>query len=634
MDDIGIVYGTQTGDSEELGFRMYSQLEQTLHFHLGLCTELDSIPFNSFIQIWKTHCNVMLFFVSTTGDAYAPSTMKSFWIQIRKKSLKSDELKGLKFVLFGLGHSSYPKFNAVGKRLEKRLIQLGAQSVIPSVFSDDAKSNGGHDFYFSQFYENLLEYLESQRELHSNSNYFKPSLQSPSPQVIIHQSSPINQLLNQSNISTLSPNQSNNFRSSLNQSKLFSSNWRTNQAVRIGSKKLALLEFEVVRNDRITSESMTDREVRHITLKIRNFQSTFYRPGDVLYVMPRNETVLVNAFLTMMRLNEPEYDIDEENLYIEKPRVNISQPCSIRQLVECHFDINAIPKRQFIQKLCEMCPNALEKSRLEYFLGSEEGESDLIQYTIREKRSILLVFRDFPSIRPSLSQLIQIMPRIRPRAFSIASSNRTSSENVELCVSVVKYSAILNTIRHGLCSNYLSHLYAGSIVPGWIDRGSIEFPNLEKLKEKVSLVLICTGTGIAPMRAFLNELEMSFAKKSVEIYMYFGCRHEKDGDFLYENELKKYVSRGMIKGLRVAFSRDQIEHEKKIYVQDLLEEDKDIMKPILLDGKTQIYITGSSGAMPRQVQNTLEFIAFGTNASQSDENALHAFQKRIHTECW
>jgi len=62
--------------------------------------------------------SLVVFIVSTTGDGEEPDNMKQAWRFLLRKSLAADSLCGLRYGLFGLGDSSYPKFNAVARRLE------------------------------------------------------------------------------------------------------------------------------------------------------------------------------------------------------------------------------------------------------------------------------------------------------------------------------------------------------------------------------------------------------------------------------------------------------------------------------------------------------------------------------------
>ena len=59
-----------------------------------------------------------------------------------RRDLPGDSLKKLKFAVFGLGDSSYTKFNAVARRLHARLNQLGATELLPRGLGDDQSENG------------------------------------------------------------------------------------------------------------------------------------------------------------------------------------------------------------------------------------------------------------------------------------------------------------------------------------------------------------------------------------------------------------------------------------------------------------------------------------------------------------
>ena len=80
------------------------------------------------------------------------------------------------------------------------------------------------------------------------------------------------------------------------------------------------------------------------------------------------------------------------------------------------------------------------------------------------------------------------------------------------------------------------------------------------------IILFYFFRGFIQERAFQKEQ----GKPVGETHLYFGCRH-KDKDFIYREELEKYVDEGVL-NLHTAFSRDQVE---KIYVTHKLREDMD-----------------------------------------------------------
>jgi sulfite reductase alpha subunit-like flavoprotein len=79
----------------------------------------------------------VVFFVSTTGQGGAPDNMKKSWNILLRKELPFNSLSAVHVAVFGLGDSSYSKFNFPSKKLHARLLQLGAQPMLPLGIGDD-----------------------------------------------------------------------------------------------------------------------------------------------------------------------------------------------------------------------------------------------------------------------------------------------------------------------------------------------------------------------------------------------------------------------------------------------------------------------------------------------------------------
>lgn len=77
-------------------------------------------------------------------------------------------------------------------------------------------------------------------------------------------------------------------------------------------------------------------------------------------------------------------------------------------------------------------------------------------------------------------------------------------------------------------------------------------------------MLVALGTGMAPVRAFIQERVAAKRRgeKTGPVYLIYGNRH-KDTEYLYEDELQEYKSEGVLTDIFTAFSRDQAH---KIYV--------------------------------------------------------------------
>ena len=77
-------------------------------------------------------------------------------------------------------------------------------------------------------------------------------------------------------------------------------------------------------------------------------------------------------------------------------------------------------------------------------------------------RTVLQVLEDFPSARVPLHWLLQIVPRLQPRYFSIASSLAAHPGQVHILAALVDYHTPHRQHKLGVCSAWLAGLQAGS----------------------------------------------------------------------------------------------------------------------------------------------------------------------------
>ena len=91
------------------------------------------------------------------------------------------------------------------------------------------------------------------------------------------------------------------------------------------------------------------------------------------------------------------------------------------------------------------------------------------------------------------------------------------------------------------------------------------------------------------------------------IRLYFGCRRS-DVDFLYKDEWSEYAKELQGKFImRCAFSREPPfkADGSKIYVQDLILEDREQIADSIINGKGYVYICGDAKGMSKSVEEAL-----------------------------
>ncbi|CAN6478791.1 unnamed protein product [Victoria cruziana] len=364
--------------------------------------------------------------------------------------------------------------------------------------------------------------------------------------------------------------------------------------------------IEMTTNRRLT-DAESDRDVRHFEFEVLS-SDIKYEVGDILELLPSQNPDAVDAFIRRCNLDADAYitvhraDPGGTNLTHSQ---NLGKPVKLRTLVDLTMDIaSASPRRYFFEVMSYFATAEHEKEKLQYF-ASPEGRDDLYQYNQKERRTVLEVLDDFPSVQMPFDWLVQLVPPLKTRLFSIASSPSLHPNQVHLTVAVVSWSTSLKRKRRGLCSSWLAGLKPGTQIRAWFRHGSLPRPS-----PSLPLILVGPGTGCAPFRGFIQEREVqSAAGPTAPIIFFFGCRN-KEKDFLYRDFWLSHAhSYGVLSeekggGFFVAFSRDQ---PRKVYVQHKMQEESERVWNLLSDGAA-VYIAGSASKMPADVTSCLEDI--------------------------
>jgi sulfite reductase (NADPH) flavoprotein alpha-component len=122
-----VLYGSQTGNARRVAEQLAAQAEQA-----GQAVRLlraDAYPLRELKD--ERWLSVV---ISTQGEGDPPEDALALFEFL--ESRRAPSLKGLRFAVLALGDSSYPKFCAVGHRLDARLAELGAERLRPCVEVD------------------------------------------------------------------------------------------------------------------------------------------------------------------------------------------------------------------------------------------------------------------------------------------------------------------------------------------------------------------------------------------------------------------------------------------------------------------------------------------------------------------
>jgi ferredoxin--NADP+ reductase len=184
----------------------------------------------------------------------------------------------------------------------------------------------------------------------------------------------------------------------------------------------------------------------------------------------------------------------------------------------------------------------------------------------------------------------------KPRLYSIASTrygDDGEGKTVSLSVKRAEY-VDKNTGEKGVgvCSGFLTDLKPGDDV---MITGPSGKNFLLPDDQNATLILIATGTGIAPFRAFIKHLFEEDPSFQGRIWLFFGA--PTTSTLLYQNDLERW--RGQVGDrFRVdyAISREQTTTDgRKMYVQNRMSEYSEEIWDLLHKDNTYTYICGLKG---------------------------------------
>jgi ferredoxin--NADP+ reductase len=190
------------------------------------------------------------------------------------------------------------------------------------------------------------------------------------------------------------------------------------------------------------------------------------------------------------------------------------------------------------------------------------------------------------------------------RLYSIASTrhgDNVADGTVSLCVRQLEYEKEGQTI-YGVCSTFLCDIEPGANVK---ITGPVGKEMLLPPDEDANIIMFATGTGIAPMRAYLRRMfepteraknpEYQFAGKA---WLFMGA--PKTANLLYEDDLQRYLT-DFPENFRYtkAISREEKNAKGgRMYIQDRVLENADEIFAMIENPKTHVYMCGLRGMEP------------------------------------
>ncbi|BFZ56615.1 3'-phosphoadenosine 5'-phosphosulfate sulfotransferase [Savitreella phatthalungensis] len=117
-----VTYASQTGTAEDIARTTYDRLRRTTTaMDIQLC-DIAGLALEDLLDVDR-----LVICVATSGQGEMPASLRQgFWAMLTDARLPDDLFEEITVDLAMLGDTKYPRFNFAGKKLKRRLLQLGA----------------------------------------------------------------------------------------------------------------------------------------------------------------------------------------------------------------------------------------------------------------------------------------------------------------------------------------------------------------------------------------------------------------------------------------------------------------------------------------------------------------------------
>ncbi|MCJ1251128.1 hypothetical protein MMC30_008359 [Trapelia coarctata] len=587
--DIVVFFGSQSGTAEAFANR----LARELHLRFGVATlSADLSDFDPQSIAGIPSSKLAVFILSTFGEGDPSDNTAELWEWLTKSSNLS--LSNLRYVAFGLGNRNYNYYNRVVDVVSEILSKAGAKALLPTGRADD--SVGGTEEDFMQWRDSLCEFMQKDMGYEEREIAYEPTIK----------------VIENDSLTCIDLN--------------------LGEPVNGHSKSSALISpvaaFPVIISKELFAPTST-RNCLHMEFDLTPFAEIKYKTGDHLAVWPSNPDAEVDRLLKVLGM-EKRKDVPLTTLALDAvTKFSIPTPTTLEALLRHYLEICGPVSRDTILSLCQFAPTPTAKAFLFSLGSSKDGYATYVHRTHLNLGRLLERATNNTAIwsKIPLSFLIESLPPLRPRYYSISSSSVVQARQAAITTIVDVKQLHPEYSEHilGLTSNYLLALkqamhHEGSPQPhphgltyalngpnNALEGGKV-FAQIRKSKFKLPVVashpiiMAAAGTGIAPFRGFLQERArlQSMGREVGKMLLFFGCRRA-DEDFPYKEEIEEMVKLfdGKLEVI-TAYSRAQAQ---KVYVQDRVEECGEQVAEMLQADAT-FYVCGSA-SMAREVQKRI-----------------------------
>ncbi|AOP48764.1 cytochrome P450 [Streptomyces lydicus] len=319
-----------------------------------------------------------------------------------------------------------------------------------------------------------------------------------------------------------------------------------------------------------------------------------YRTADHLAVLPANTPDAVERAARALGVDLDTVLALHSGRRPGRDTLPVDRPLTVRQLLTHQLELGDRPTAGQVAVLAAHNPCPPERNALESLAADDP-------------RTLVELIEAHPALRGALAwpTILELLPPLRVRHYSVSSSPATDPRHADLMVSL---------LPGGTGSTHLHTLRPGDTVLARVQ------PCREAFRidpaDDTPVILVAAGTGLAPFRGAVADRVA--ADRRAPARLYFGC-DDPAGDFLHAEEFAAAEAAGAVSVRPVFSARPENGHR---FVQHrIAAEAAEVWE--LLQAGARVYVCGDGSRM-----------APGVRAAFRDLHAAHTGASAQESEAW
>ncbi|MCJ1448590.1 MAG: NADPH-cytochrome P450 reductase [Stictis urceolatum] len=592
-----VFYGSQTGTAEDYASRLAKEGSQRFGLKT-MAADLEDYDYENLDSFPED--KIAMFVLATYGEGEPTDNAVEFYEFIHGEEVSFSEgqsveekpLSKLKFVAFGLGNNTYEHYNAMVRRVETALRKYGAERIGEPGEGDDGAGTMEEDFL--AWKEPMWTALQEKMGLEEREAVYEA-------------------VFSITERDDLEPTSSEVYLGEPNKNHLEGTSKGPYNSHNPYIAPIA--ESRELFNDK-------SRNCLHMEVDVSG-SNLSYQTGDHVAIWPTNSGQEVDRFIDILGMTDRRNTVISVKGLDPTARVPFPTPTTYDAAVRYHMEICAPVSRQFVDTMAPFAPDEASKAEMKKIGQDKDYFSEKVAsryLNIAQVMETVCSSQKWTAV--PFSMFIEGMNKLQPRYYSISSSSIVQPKTISITAVVEEIKvAESKYVVKGVTTNYLLALkekqhgtanpdpngltyaitgprnkYDGIHVPVHVRHSNFKLPS----DPSKPIIMIGPGTGVAPFRGFIQE-RAALAKKGENVgqsVLFYGCR-KPDEDFLYKDEWEAMKENlGDKLTIHTAFSRQTSE---KIYVQQRLKEQAEIVNDLLQNGKANVYVCGDAANMAREV---------------------------------